>query len=405
MSLSDVRGLRISGPPSLTTSDDLRRGNAASVLRAVLVGGPQARAELADRLALTRATITRVAGQLVEAGLLREGEPRRAATGRPMIPLELGDSERVAATVHLGVTEIRIGIVSIRGEVLLEQRHPYRQHDPESVAELIASGLDEALEASSATGRLLGLSASIGGWIDPSGETIVEYLPLEWQNVPLPSLLPDFDGLPRYFDQLVRGLALAESMFGAAKGSSDFLEIWSGNILGSAFVSEGVLRRGPRGGAGGIDHFPTALEGAVCSCGRTGCLGTVATDSAITDAAVAEGILRPGGSMRTLLEIARDGDRQANELIGARARELGRAAALMVDLVNPGMVVVAGLVTTAPGYLEAFRSTFSSATQQAALTPVVTSAFGDLAPTVASASFLLDAFFHDPLAFEPKITV
>ncbi|HEX3680812.1 MAG TPA: hypothetical protein VHU90_13915, partial [Galbitalea sp.] len=63
------------------------------------------------------------------------------------------------------------------------------------------------------------------------------------------------------------------------------------------------------------------------------------------------------------------------------------------------------LITTAPGYQDAFEKTFRATTEQAALTPVLLSSFGDLAPTVASAASLLDAFFNDPLAFEQRRAV
>jgi len=404
MSLTEHSGFRVGGPRPLTTSDDLRRSNAASVLRAILVGGPLARAELAERLGMTRATVTRVAGQLVEAGLLREGKPRRSSPGRPLVPLELAGSERLALSVHIGAIELRIGLVNIRGEVLLENRYSYSGREPSQVAEVISRGVDEVASLVPATATLLGISASVGGWVDISGELVVQYEPLGWKDVPLGSILPEI-GLPRYFDQLVRGLALAESMYGVARGATDFLELWSGAVLGASLMEDGAVRRGPRGGAGGIDHFPTRFSGIICSCGRDDCLFSVASDGALTEAAISAGILRAGGSLRTLINIAADGDEQAIALLHERATAAGEAAAVMADLLGPGLLVIAGLVTTSPGYQEAFERGFRERAGQGTITPVVTSMFGDLAPTVASAAILLDAYFHNPLAFEKSLTV
>jgi predicted NBD/HSP70 family sugar kinase len=402
MSLTEHSTFRVGGPQPLTTSDDLRRSNAATVLRSVLVGGPLARAEIASRLGMTRATVTRVTGQLVEAGLLREGVPRRSAPGRPMVPLELAGSERLALSVHIGALELRVGLVNIRGEVVLEQRYPYAGRQPTEVAAVIARGVDDVIGLVPHNGSLLGISASVGGWVDVSGQLVVQYEPLGWKDVPLDSILPEI-GLPRYFDQLVRGLALAENMYGVARGASDFLELWTGSVLGASLTEEGVVRRGPRGGAGGIDHFRTRLSGIACACGRDDCLFSVASDGALIDAAVSRGILRPGGSMRTLIDIVGDGDDQARDLLHERAEVAGEAAAVMADLLGPGLLVIAGLVTTAPGYQNAFERGFRNRAGQGAITPVVTSMFGDLAPTVASAAILLDAYFHDPLAFEKSL--
>lgn len=399
MTPTESNGLRLGGARPLTVSDDLRRANAGAVLRTVLMDGPLARAQIAEKLGVTRATVTRVADQLLAAGLLREGEPLRTSPGRPMVPLELGDVGRLAITVQIGATEMRVGTVDLRGEVISEDRYRYSDPTPQGVAGLIQAGVHHTISELPQGKWPLGISASIGGWVDPTGETIVEYTPLGWKNVPLVSLLPDI-GLPRYFDQLVRGLALAESMFGVARAAPDFLEIWTGNVLGAALVVDGEVRRGPRGGAGGIDHMPTRLRGQACSCGAHNCLGTVMTDRAILEDAVIKRILPPDATSRSVIEAIESGNQEARELLQERAVELARACATLVDFAGPGLLVVAGLATTAPGYRAAFEEEFHSASGQASTTRVEMSRFGDLAPTVASAALLLDAFVRDPLAFD-----
>src|SRR3954469_2316134 len=134
------------------TSEELGRINASLVLRAVLSEGPLARAEIADRLGLTRATVTRVAARLLEIDVLREGEPNRSNPGRPMVPLELGGHDRVVITAHFGAAELRIGTVNIRGEMLRERRAPYVERTPEAVAELARRGIDEFAAEAASTG-------------------------------------------------------------------------------------------------------------------------------------------------------------------------------------------------------------------------------------------------------------
>ena len=67
---------------SVSTAEGLGRANAGLILSAVLAEGSIARAELADRVGLTRATVTRVVSRLTEMGLLVEGSPRRDSPGR-----------------------------------------------------------------------------------------------------------------------------------------------------------------------------------------------------------------------------------------------------------------------------------------------------------------------------------
>jgi predicted NBD/HSP70 family sugar kinase len=383
------------------TSEDIGRVHASLVLRAVLADGPLARAEIADRVGLTRATVTRVTGRLLDIALLREGIPNRSNPGRPMVPLELGGDDHVVVTAHFGATEIRIGVVNIRGEMLREHRYRYVERSPEAVAELARRGIDGMAAEAGHTGRVLGVGASLSGWVDPATGVVVRFAPLGWRDVPFGALLTDALDLPHYFDHTVRGLALAERMVGAAKGHQDLLVVWVGNVVGAAIVNEGVARQGPRGAAGSIAHFPVGDEhGHACECGRTDCLQELVTDGAILRDAVHAGIVRPSASIQTFIQVARDGDEAALELVAHRAAVLGRAAAAMSNLINPPLVVVGGLVPTAPGFMPAFIDAFTRGSEREGEVLVTESAFGDAAPTIASASFVLDAYYRDPFAFE-----
>jgi predicted NBD/HSP70 family sugar kinase len=387
-------------PGGAGTSEDLGRLNASQVLRAVLAEGPLARAELAELLGLTRATVTRVTGRLLEIDLLREGVPNRSNPGRPMVPLELGGDDRVVVTAHFGAAEARIGAVNIRGEMLLEHRHPYGDGSPEAVAELARRGVAEVTTALAGTGRVLGVGASIGGWVDPASGVVVRFAPLGWRDVPFGALLAEVLDQPPYFDQMVRGLALAERMVGAAKGHRDLLVIWVGNVVGAAVINDGAALRGPRGAAGSIAHFPVAPHGNVCECGRTDCLQEMVTDGAILRDAVQAGLVRPSASIRTFMQVAEDRDEAALALVAERAAVLGRAVAAVSNMINPPLVVVAGLVPTAPGFMSAFTEAFTGGSEREGGVLVSASAFGDTAPTIASASFVLDAYYSDPFAFE-----
>lgn len=150
-----------------------------------------------------------------------------------------------------------------------------------------------------------------------------------------------------------------------------------------------------------IAHFPTRdHEGALCGCGRIGCLETNVNDDAILDAARSRGISGPLADVRDLVDQAQRGDEGARGLLAEKGAIAGEAAAAIADLIDPDAWVVAGVSTTAEAFLEQFIKSFSSHAQRADGLDVRASAFGDLAPTIASASVLLDAYYRDPLGFE-----
>ena len=386
------------------TTEGLGRANAASVLSSVLIGGPLARAEIADLVGLTRATVTRVANRLIEVGLLTEEPPRRESAGRPLIPLAFDGEDRAVIAVHFGVTESRVGVVDLQGRVLSEERDRYLSQDPAALSAIASRRVSEAVELHRGKRRILGVGASVGGWVEPESGEVIRFEPLGWERVPLADMLAaDLGNIPLYFDQTVRGLAIAERMFGAARGVGDFLELWVGNVVGAAIVHEGVVRRGARGASGIVTHFPTRSAGGRCECGRDGCLVHTINDEAVLEQARSRGI-GDYADIRDLLQAAKGGDRELSALIADRARIAGEAAAAMADLVNPSRLVVAGLITTAPGYLDAFAAEFRSRAELGDLLEVRASEFGDLAPTIASASVMLDQYFRDPLGFE-RLTI
>lgn len=399
--MADTKGFVVPGPDPYGSSADVGRLNAETVLRALLAEGPLPRAAIADQVGLTRATVTRVTGRLIEIGLLHEEEPLRPNLGRPLVPLALAGEDRAVATAHFGLQEMRIGLVGVRGNVLVERRLPNPGVDPASLVRLAAAALRSVVADELGERTLLGVGACIGGWVNPETGHVVRFNALGWKDVPFARMLATELDWPLHFDQMVRGIALAEGMFGAARHDRDFVELWLGNIIGAAVVTDGTIRRGASGASGLIGHVPVrGAESVPCSCGRRGCLGSVASDYTVLDRARESGAIGAADSMRELVDLACSRSPRAAEVISDAAAHAGRAATAMVDLLDPSLVVVAGLITEAPQFLPAFRASLFAESQyhEAGDLPVLRSSFGDAAPTIASASILLDAFYRDPFS-------
>ena len=139
------------------------------------------------------------------------------------------------------------------------------------------------------------------------------------------------------------------------KRSRELLCVDLGTEINAGVVSEGRLLRGAQGIAGQIGHiFVGDAAGAVCRCGNTGCLETVAACEAVAR----EGLraARDGGSTRladvvkrtgtvTVADIGRAsrlGDPFCADLLARSGRQIGDALATLVNLLNPAVVVVGG---------------------------------------------------------------
>lgn len=217
--------------------------------------------------------------------------------------------------------------------------------------------------------------------------------------MPAGELLAAATGLPVYVDSHSRALARAEHMFGDVRARASVVHLFVGNVVDAAFATGGAVHHGPRSAAGLVAHLPLPDRADPCPCGRRGCLQAAVSDRALGLRAALQGII-PGPAYAALLALARGGDRRAVGLFRERARLIGAAAALLLDLLNPELLVVteAGAVYL-PECLEDLReevSERSRACGDPGRSVIATSFAGDALP-VAAGAVVLDEVYANPL--------
>jgi predicted NBD/HSP70 family sugar kinase len=181
-----------------------------------------------------------------------------------------------------------------------------------------------------------------GGWVDSLNGTIVEHPPLDWRDVPIGAALAEATGLPVRADNNSRALLRAELLFGevAGRARESAVHLFVGNVVDVAFATGGTVHQGPRSASGAVAHLP--VEGCLedCSCGRAGCLQAAVSERVLARRALAAGLIdRP--DIPALVKAAAGGSAGALELLRDRARLVGRAAALLLDLFDPEVLIVA----------------------------------------------------------------
>ncbi|MEW5942203.1 MAG: ROK family protein, partial [Chloroflexota bacterium] len=77
--------------------------------------------ELAQKLSLTRAAVTSIVNDLIEAGLIHEVESRVASSGRPPILLSVNAGRALVAGIDMGATHLTILIANVSAQVLTEK--------------------------------------------------------------------------------------------------------------------------------------------------------------------------------------------------------------------------------------------------------------------------------------------
>ena len=181
----------MSARQTLAGSPDVRRTNLAVLLRHLHLDGPMRRAELTDRLGLTRSTVAGLVGELARLGAVDQttAGPSGVSAGRgrpsPLVrPCPRG-VQVLAAEVR--VDSVEVALVGLGGTVLHRDSRPLPDPAPEPTAALLATAV--AGLATAAPGRVLGLGVAVPG-VTRQDDGAVRFAPnLRWHDVAFGRLL------------------------------------------------------------------------------------------------------------------------------------------------------------------------------------------------------------------------
>jgi predicted NBD/HSP70 family sugar kinase len=327
---------------------DVRRSNLALVLGAIAEFAPgshPSRAQVAGATGLTKASVSSLVLDLLDAGIIREIGLNPQGRGRPGVGLELSPSRAVMG-MEINVDYISAAVVDLTGTVLVrEEQERDNRNSPDGpvLAALAALAARVRSTAGEQGIEILGGGLAVPGLVDPALARVLTAPNLGWVNVDLDldALLPEAPLGVELFNE-ANAAALAELRH-RPDGASDFLFV-SGEVgVGGGIVIGSELFTGPHGHAGEVGHIVVDPDGGHCTCGGTGCLETVAGQDAIFTAA---GLAPDGGSRSTLmsllLQALEAGEPQAVSAVDRAGRCLGIALASTARVINIDSAVLGG---------------------------------------------------------------
>jgi len=337
-------------------------GRAESQMQARLLAqlrdeGPLSKAQLADRLQVSRTTIGAEVARLGELGLAIEAGPAASRGGRRSTLVDLSPDIRFAG-ISIGATGLSVGVTDGRLTTLaVKHRDCDIKDGPEKVLALGLQVLREAM-AEAGVERLSGAGVGVPGPVDfHRGVSVSPPIMPGWDGYPVRDAVSRELGCPVVLDNDVNVLAVGEQHAGVARNARDFLFVKIGTGIGCGIVVDGELYRGVDGCAGDIGHIRVDDFGPTCACGNTGCLEAFAGGAALARDATAAARSGRSEALAALLAekgelTAADisaavgqGDPVAVQLIRDSGRRVGQVLASLVSFFNPGLIVIGGGVT------------------------------------------------------------
>jgi len=311
-------------------------------------------AELSELFDKSIPSIAKALNELIEEGFVVEQGYAPSSGGRRPLMYAINASAMYILAIAMDQLSTRIQLVDLLNQpvsdfVMFELK---LLNNPDALDQLVENINKYINNSGVARDKITGIGIGMPGFINPIKG--INYTYLDAGDKTLTQYISDETGLPAYIDNDSSLTALAEQKFGIAKSQKEVMVINLGWGIGLGMIINGEIFRGRNGFAGEFSHIPLSEDGALCTCGKRGCLEAEASMLVVSKKAI-EGIEK--GRVTSLkqideahskqmgdaiMEAANKGDQFAIELFSDAGYKIGKALAILIHIMNPQAIVLSG---------------------------------------------------------------
>ncbi|MBN1649931.1 MAG: ROK family transcriptional regulator [Bacteroidales bacterium] len=347
------------------SNTDLKRFRQQSfIIEYLYRNGKASNPELAKLTNMSSPTINKLIVELIEYGIVQDLGYGDSIGGRRPNLYGINPNAKYIISIDIDCRMIKMGVFNLRNEAVSEIITYFDNvKNKQQVFEGIFKRLDQLLsQLNYKTSRFLGIGISLPGLIEAkTGET---YSDLLIDGLSLEDAFQNRYDLPTFTGNDSRVMALGEQAFGAARNKNNVLCINICDGIGMGMIVNGKIYEGKSGFAGELGHINVVDDGDLCTCGKRGCLETVASGTALIHLAqkgISEGKqsvlteLTQGDlheiHVSTIIKALENGDAFAIDLFSKAGAYLGKGIAGLIHIFNPEMVIIGGKVARARHFL------------------------------------------------------
>ena len=314
-------------------------------------------------LGISVPTITKLISELIEEGfLLDEGKIGTSGGRRPSI-YGLNPNAGFFVGIDVARHHFHIAVTDFKGNLLqyIEDIEFVLESNSKSFREMCRMVKDRVVAAGIPWIKVLSAGVSLAGRVNPEEGYSLSYFVSD--DLPLKDLFQRELNVPVSIENDSRALTYGEYMSLGKNANKDMIAINLSWGLGMGMILDGQLYYGKSGFSGEIGHFPLLDNDIMCRCGKVGCLETGASGSALYRMIIEK--LKAGRrsslskrykengdlELSEILGAVRDGDVLAIECIGEIGETLGRGIAGIINIFNPGLVIIGGRLIVGKDHL------------------------------------------------------
>ena len=311
--------------------------------------------------------------------------------------------------IDLGGTSVKLAILTTAGEI--QEKWSIKTNILDEGSHIVPDIIESIKHRFETHGLtkddFLGIGMGSPGVIDPEAGTVIGAYNLNWKTLQLVKQQFEAElGLPFFIDNDANVAALGEQWVGAGENNPDVVFMTLGTGVGGGVIAAGNLVRGVKGAGGELGHITVDFEAPfACTCGKKGCLETVASATGIVNLtrryaeeyagdAKLKQMIDDGQEVtaKDVFDLAKEGDDLALIVYRHFSDYLGVACANIAAVLNPAYIVLGGGVSAAGEFLlEGVRKVFAenSFPQIKESTQLVLATLGNDAGVLGAASLVL----------------
>lgn len=319
--------------------------------------------ELARHLNVSSPTVSKLIGELIADGYLCDMGKIETAGGRRPSTFGLVANAGYFLGVDLHDDNVNFGVIDLNKNMVAISKHNHIDvEDSPAMLDRLCVMIEDYIKSMDFDkSQILGMGLILRGRVDSSAG--YSYNQFNFENRPLSEVMRDKVGLYTIIENDTRAMAYAEYTHGDTGGAQNALFVNITRGVGVGIVIGGKLYYGKSGFSGEFGHIPFFDNEKICYCGKKGCLETEASGNALE--AKFNQSLRQGASsilsdrfkrgekiaFLDIIEAARKDDVLSIELITSIGEKMGRGIGVLINLFNPELVVVGGVMSEVGDYL------------------------------------------------------
>lgn len=339
--------------------------NKLKLIKNLYTRGNNTAGEICTEVGISLPTVNSLLGDLMNSGEVIKNGRAESQGGRKPDLYQLANDAFYILSVDINRFRVRTAIYNCSNEALTEaetirltlnnEKETFEQICEFLIDHINKSGLDNE--------KIIAVGISMPGLIDSINGINHTYLKFGKK-----SLVENFESrLERkvFLENDARAMTLAEFKFGQNDHFKNVLGIFIGWGIGLGILIDGKIYQGASGFAGEFSHSPIfESRDITCSCGKKGCLESVSSGTAIvrmakdaisidSDSILARMVRENQGELEpyVVVDAALEGDQRAITILSEAGLDLGRGISILIQLLNPELIIIGGSVAEAKQYL------------------------------------------------------